>query len=235
MSERIHRYWGNRYGLSSEEMQLPGVRVVTHVRSWDDNFVSVFLRDDVCVVSVGEPHAEKFRATLEHAVVPDMLHPDMAESFFGVSVSKVNGLFYQAYAERAHFRSIADDGVRVMSLADEAFLDDLKDACDSHEWSQSGLERYESERFAYFVKDRLVAAARYDLWAVDAASIGVITHPDYRGKGYGRAVVSAAMAHALDAGHMVIYQARADNVGSIAISKALGCCEYAHTMSVYWE
>ena len=236
MAERIHRYWGNRYGLSPKEIQQPGVRVVPHARpGWDDDFVSVLLRDDVCVVSVAEPHYDMFLGRLQNVDVPKSLGFEMASSFLGVSISKENGLFYQAYAELEHFRLVEDEAVRTLGLADEDLLDDLRDVCDAYEWSQSGLERYESERFAYFLDDQIVAAARYDLWAADAASIGVITHPQYRGKGYGRAVVSVAMAHALDAGYMVIYQARLNNVASIAISQALGCCKYGNTMSLFWK
>jgi RimJ/RimL family protein N-acetyltransferase len=62
--------------------------------------------------------------------------------------------------------------------------------------------------------------------------IGIITHPDVRGQGYGRAVVSAISAYGLAADLVPRYQTLAANTPSVAIARALGFTHYATTLAV---
>ena len=52
--------------------------------------------------------------------------------------------------------------------------------------------------------------------------LGVITHPAGRGKGYGRAVVSAMTAHTVRAGKVPQVQTLQANLAAIALAEALG-------------
>ena len=53
--------------------------------------------------------------------------------------------------------------------------------------------------------------------------IGVLLILLIGGHGYGKATVSAAMQHAFDQGHMVVYQTLLANEPSVALAKRLGC------------
>jgi predicted GNAT family acetyltransferase len=59
-----------------------------------------------------------------------------------------------------------------------------------------------------------------------------VTHPAFRGNGYGRAVVSAMTRAALDEGAIPHYQTLASNTASRAIARSLGFTEYAQTLAV---
>jgi len=61
---------------------------------------------------------------------------------------------------------------------------------------------------------------------------GAPPHPAHRGRGYGRAVVSASMQHALDRGDLVVYQTLVANLPAVAIARALGCHDYARHLAV---
>jgi len=61
----------------------------------------------------------------------------------------------------------------------------------------------------------------------------VLTHPAYRNRGYGKLVVSAAMADAFAHGHLVLYQTLEANRASVALAAALGCQDYARTVAVH--
>jgi len=83
----------------------------------------------------------------------------------------------------------------------------------------------------------VVAVARYRPAWEEAVSIGVVTHPAYRGRGYGRAVVSAATAQALEAGFIVLYQtllanAPSANAPSVDLATGLGYQPYATHLAV---
>jgi predicted GNAT family acetyltransferase len=99
-------------------------------------------------------------------------------------------------------------------------------------WEHSGITFDEAHVFGCFVDDRLVAAARYQSAWEETAHIGVVTHPAYRGHGYGRAVVSAATASGLEAGFIVLYQTLLNNVPSVALATGLGYQPYATHLAV---
>ena len=76
----------------------------------------------------------------------------------------------------------------------------------------------------------MVAVARYRPAWEEAVSIGVVTHPAYRGRGYGRAVVSTAQG--LEAGFIVLYQTLLANAPSVALATGLGYQPYATHLAV---
>ena len=69
-------------------------------------------------------------------------------------------------------------------------------------------------------------------WHGGAVGPGVLTHPDHRGCGRGRAVVSATVAHALAAERLIIYQTLLANRGAVSVADALGFRLYASHVAV---
>ena len=55
----------------------------------------------------------------------------------------------------------------------------------------------------------------------DVAHIGVTTHSGQRERGFGRAVVTAALAHALGESHLAQYQTLLANRGAMSIARAV--------------
>jgi predicted GNAT family acetyltransferase len=123
-------------------------------------------------------------------------------------------------------------GVRALTPEDEAALRSLADACEVEAWERAGIAFDEPNVLGCFVDARLVAAARYRPAWGQTAHIGVVTHPAYRGRGYGRAVVSAATAQGLEAGFIVLYQTLVANAPSVALATGLGYQSYATHLAV---
>jgi len=115
---------------------------------------------------------------------------------------------------------------------DQAALQQLADACEVDAWEHAGIAFDEPHVFGCFVDDHVVAAARYRPAWEQTAPIGVVTHPAYRGRGYGRAVVSAATAQGLEAGFIVLYQTLLANAPSVALATGLGYQPYATHLAV---
>jgi len=105
-------------------------------------------------------------------------------------------------------------------------LKTLEAACKKIEWDHASLE-YDNLSTAYGVLDgqKVAAAAHYLVFEGDIASIGVITHPGYRGKGLVTALSVCAMRHALDAGCHVIYRTMGWNTPAIRVALKLGFSE----------
>jgi len=60
-------------------------------------------------------------------------------------------------------------------------------------------------------------------------AVGIYTKPEYWGKGYAKACVSAATQHALEHGLVPLYNTQAENAASLAVARAVGYCEYMRT------
>ena len=106
--------------------------------------------------------------------------------------------------------------MRPVGDEDGAAFERFRNACEPIAWDHSGIDRANSALFGCFAGTDLVAMGHYSMWAPYAASIGVLTHPSYRGRAYGKAVVSAAMADAFEHGHLVVYQTVLANQPSVA-------------------
>jgi len=63
-------------------------------------------------------------------------------------------------------------------------------------------------------------------------AVGVGTHPDYQGKGYAKACVSAATAFALSSGNIPLYSTQATNRPSLDVACVLGYHEYLSVTTV---
>lgn len=102
-------------------------------------------------------------------------------------------------------------------------LKDLETACKPIEWEHASLD-YEDLSNAYGAVDgdKVVAVAHYLVFDGDIASIGVVTHPDYRGKGLVTALSVWTIRHALDAGCHVIYRTMGWNSPAIQVAHKLG-------------
>ena len=74
---------------------------------------------------------------------------------------------------------------------------------------------------------RLVAAAGYEVWDERIAHISVVTHPDYRSRGLGQAVVSRATDRALDAGLWPQYRTLDAWPWSVALAEGLSFERFA--------
>ncbi|HUU59364.1 MAG TPA: GNAT family N-acetyltransferase [Phycisphaerae bacterium] len=108
----------------------------------------------------------------------------------------------------------------------------MTNACGETEWEHSGIQFGRPPICGRFEGDTLVAAASYEVWGQRIAHIGVVTHPQHRGKGFGKSVVAAISKCALATRLILQYRTLADNAPSMAIARSFGFQPYARTISV---
>ncbi|MFF8835862.1 GNAT family N-acetyltransferase [Streptomyces sp. NPDC015130] len=114
---------------------------------------------------------------------------------------------------------IGDGGLaRMLALTGEA------------EAGESGLESISSPSFCLRQGDEVVAAAGYQSWPRSVAHLSVLVARHHRGRHLARAVASAAVAHALDAGLRPQWRARL--LPSQRVAVALGFHEVGAQLSV---
>ena len=117
-------------------------------------------------------------------------------------------------AARGTRQLTTDDSAAFDRLTAEAPDDDLEDAfVEFDHWLVFGT----------FVEGRLVSVASMYPWSgTQLADIGVITLPDFRGRGLGRATVRAISAAAIVKGYEPQYRCQLDNAASVALARAAG-------------
>ncbi len=124
-----------------------------------------------------------------------------------------------------------DRNVRLLDYGDRAALDDLRRCVSARDWEYSGLEAGQPIA-GYFVDDKLVSAAGYEVWGARIAHVGVLTRVEARGAGYGRACIGAIASYAIGQGLIAQYRTLYENAGAMAIARALGFVDYGATIYV---
>ncbi len=233
MTSRIDQYWHNFFNLPPDSLSQECNFVVPHARPWHDHFVYLFVHDKTGVVSAGPDQVSVLRQRVADLPAQELLTPTAIRTLFDQPPDRLIGPLFQGWAEVDDFRPCPSPHVRRLQPADRPNLRRLADACDPTEWSYSGITTSKVDLFGYFRHEELVTVAHYDIRGEFGASIGIITHPGHRGRGYAKAAVSAAMQHAFDGGQMVLYQTHLANAASVALSSRLGCRPYAQSLGVY--
>ena len=229
---RIEAVWAAFFGLSPPAFLRPGIQVVAHHRLAHYQGAWLFRHHASLCLSMPPSLVEAVQTAVPAHTMESLFSEAGIRALFGARIEKIVGPAYQGYVERPQFRAGPHPGVSVLSRADQAALHRLADACEGDACEDSGIAFDDPHLFGCFLDHRVVAAARYRPGWAETAHIGVVTHPAYRGRGYGRAVVSAATAEGLDAGFVVPYQTLLGNAPSVALASGLGYQRYATHLAV---
>ena len=128
---------------------------------------------------------------------------------------------FVGYCNESTFAPVHAGSTAVEAL-DSASLTPLRAATPVEEWDRSGVRTDAADpTFAVVRDERPVAAAQYAV-GHGTAGIEVVSHPDHRGEGHATLAVSAATAHALDAGLVPEYRTLREWSSSVALAERLG-------------
>ena len=229
---RIAAYWVNFFGCAPEQLTTPGTHVFPHAGLADYRGVYLFRCGDTCVVST--PPSLLMTVTVHFAglTAAESFDVTRLRRIFGDAIERIVGPAWQGYTWVDAFTPAPHEGVRRLSGDDEPALQRLAAACAGQDWEHSGIGGPGQVVFGAFAGETLVAAGMGEPRGATLLHIGIVTHPDYRGQGHGRAVVSAITAYGLTVGLIPWYQTLAANGPSIAVAHALGFSRYAETLAV---
>jgi RimJ/RimL family protein N-acetyltransferase len=155
--------------------------------------------------------------------------PDASESTFrqllntaGIRLHEADCLFYFAEsAIGALIREPSDRRVRQLTDEDTALFAEFTEAASEQDLDDAYVELDHWAVFGSFERGRLVSAASAYPWGGSAiADIGVLTLPDFRGRGHARGVVRAISRHAYAQAHQPQYRCQLDNGASQAVAAA---------------
>jgi len=223
---KVTSCWASRLGCSTESLLAQPLHVVTHGAALADyEGIFALFRDDAATVSFPPDQVESLRRLVpSQPVTPDGFADAFADAGFTVIGPATIG-----YAEAV---SPPFHEVRALSKSDVPAARALKAACTAIEWEYGGSLVGENPTSGVFVGSDLIALAGYEVWGDTIAHIAIITHPEFRGRGYGRSAVSHLAARALSAGLVPQYRTLESNRDSVRIADSLGFVHYASSVAV---
>lgn len=189
---------------------------------------SFFLNDNACL----QLWPSTFFRYYAHHEPEEIFNVDFWANIFGRAVDKIIGSAWIGYADTMDFSIAETRGARLLDRGDDAAFHRLAESCSQKELEHSGIKFDRPPILGCFLKDEIVAVAGYEIWGKRIAHVGVITHPSYRGRGYGKAVVSAITEYGLSKGLIMQYRTLQSNMPSVVIARSLGYQEYAETIAV---
>lgn len=228
----IDEFWAGFLGAPPESLVTPGVRVVPHAALAGYAGVWFFVHEQSCVVSAPEAWCGRIESALAAATVDAVLSPDGFGAVFGDAFDRTTGPTFLGWLDPGDFRPSPAEAVRALVADDEDAVDALRSACPGEDWEAADLRVAGPGAFGWFEAGELLAAASLTEWQQGVVGPGVIARPGGRGRGAGRAVVSAAVATALADGALVIYQTLMQNTPAVAIARRLGFVHYASNLAV---
>jgi len=219
-------YWASHLGCSTEAIFAQPLHIITHGADLDDyDGIFALFRGAAATISFPPDCVESLRQQLP----PQPLTPARFAEAFSGSGFTVIGPAYIGYAE-----NVCPPVHPVHSLTgrDVTAVGALRAVCSEIEWEHGGSLVGEYPSSGVFIGNELVALAGYEVWRGTIAHIAVITHPAFRGRGFGRSAVAHIARVALTAGLVPQYRTLQSNRASIRIAESLGFSQYATSVAV---
>jgi GNAT superfamily N-acetyltransferase len=231
--QAVVAFWAAHLGCSEAQLAQPTTVVV---RNGPDlasyRGATVVFRPPACVLAVPADWYEPVVSRIGHRPPAEVFDVTLLRQVFGAAVDQVIGPAWVGYADASDVRPAPMRGTRLLTDQDLPELQRLAAACGPVAWEHSGIDSARPPVFGCFAGDRLVAAGMLERWGDRLLHVGIVTHPGYRGRGYGKAVVSAMSAHGLATGGVMQYRTLQANLPSVGIAHALGFQRFAQTLAV---
>jgi RimJ/RimL family protein N-acetyltransferase len=228
----LDSYWTDFFACSLAVFDRASTHVVPHAGLGDYHGIFLFRRGRALIISV--PPAVHAIYLARFAGFTAGAFDDVAAltKQIPAAISRVIGPAWVRYADAGTFMPHQPSAGRLLTDADESAFRLLHAACPPMDWVHGGSVFGSHLSAGQFIGDTLVALAGYERWGEQIAHIAVVTHPDYRGRGYGTAAVSVLAETVLAQGLIPQYRTLRANVPSMAIAAALGFVAYAESVAV---
>jgi GNAT superfamily N-acetyltransferase len=233
VTEPYDRFWAEYLGVTPSDWSVPGVSVSAHVGLKGYCGVWFFRRLDRLVVTAPDgwvPHISRY---LANASRYDGVAEEVAlRELFGDDFVRRVGPAFQGALIPERFRPVRSGNVRQPTAGDLPAIKAFRAECGEDVDAVSGLDGAVLHQAAYLQNGRVAAQSGYRPRNDHAGDACVLTHPGYRGRGCGTAVVSMTVELALAAGKLLLYQTLESNTAAVKLAQRLGYERYAQHVAV---
>lgn len=232
----VCKKWAERYGRTVEDLRRPGTEIMPEDDLANSNAIHVwtigkraFARmDPACEGLVRRALAAQPEGTALSA-------GHLSAAITSHSIRKIqNSMLFYLYPPNLHPVSSGDGFVRRQLTEDDVdALSTLQAACTAAETEEAEVSVEDEIGFGCFSGTRLVSIAT-GFRLTGFMDIGVLTRPDYRQQGLGKACVSALCRWCIENDVIAQYRCRARNTGSRSIAEGLDFDLFFTQQSVYF-
>jgi hypothetical protein len=233
---RFHVYkdWSERLGCDFSDMNIPNVIVRQHSKTLERySGIYCFYNGTSCIISAPAIYVRGIDVAVRGSCPKEAFDANLLTKMIGSDNYQVIGPAFQGYNDLASFKESTP--LAVVDIVTEQQRDlilDLRKSCSEVEWEQSDIDYNRQPIMARICDEKVVAAGSWRVEVSGFLSIGIISHPDYRGSGHAKAVVNALTSKGLKTGAIMHYQTLKSNTSSVAIAHSLGYQELACTLAI---
>ena len=215
--------WAEAFGLDPSSIHDEPARVVTPA-PWLDGYRGIYVLTLGGTTLISAPAD---RAELGVAIAAGRDPRDVADAIGGTFV----GPSRHAYLHRDDHVPPARATTRRVTLDD---LDPLRAAVSPNEWHEGGFGPDTEVVWGAFVGRDVVAGGNLTDFAGAPADVGLVTHPEHRGRGHAqRLTVDMTTWAVTKAGVDVVrYRALTTNVASLAVARRTGFVPYGENVAI---
>jgi GNAT superfamily N-acetyltransferase len=228
---QVTRILAAYYGIPADRTTQPGtILCPVGPDEWDDWLELTPIGASVGIKVLDEMLDGVHAVRAAHPADHTLTGADFVAAW-GAEVTRIGHMLVYML-DRTTFRRCLPDHrytVRALTPADAAAFAAFQARCSAHDLNESDISVDHEVAYGVFDEDRIVAGASTYMWD-GLVDVGVLTDPDYRRQGLGKAVVSAVGAHYVDnpaESRIVCYRHAANNLASQGIARSLGFSFYA--------
>ena len=231
----LEKFWSDAIGHPVDDLQKENVRVVPHGDLAGYEGAIAFKKNNSCLISVPQQLVEDITAEVLKSNSKKSIDVAYLETIFGDMVERSVGPAWIGKIDLSNFKPCHEDDSRELDQADQADFEGFLKSCADLDVEYSALKAGRLPTACVFVNGQIVAAAGYESQDGLLAHIGVLTHPDYRGKGYAKKAVSHITSIALDKNIGIQYRTLKSNTASVELARRLGFTTFAETIAVRFK
>jgi len=231
--ERVDAFWSSTLGIDAADLHMPGVRVRINPperNSWRGVYILTF--DKSACVFAPEDLLAPIQAATADLDADAVLEHDTWQQILGDQIHLMFGPVVHHYRDDLTGME-PDPDARRINPRDADALTALRGSVPWEEWASAGFTAQPAMLFGIFEDDRLLAAANLTNGPDASSDVGLVLHPDARGKGYGVRIAGAAARQALLLHGVARFRALASSAPTMAIAARLGFTEYGRNLAVY--
>lgn len=232
--KRIEEYWSEFFGISVDKLKSRGIVVVPHKGLSNYNGAWIFKHNLSWIISVPGDMQEKISAkkieVAEEKI--DLFKEEKLRGLFGKKIAKVIGPTFQGYYDQAITGEMSNQIVVLNEQEHQEQIEELSGSGDPKGWLHSGTGENQNYLFGFEHKGKILSIANYKMVSKDVGFIGVYTHPDYRGRGFGQQVVKRAIKDLVSKKKLVLYQTLLSNTSSVDLADRIGVKKFGTNIAI---
>lgn len=228
--QKIYDIWATEIGLPSEAIQLDGNYVVTSDSLKDTNTIQIFKLGSFSYIRCGDHLFDKLSRLIQdrNLVRSSGISFKYLETNLPTTAKlEVDHIERVLYLHPDDFRPAPQINfhTRQLSETDADAMEKLKSACTLEEYEDSWVSVTDELAFGAFHEGELIAcASMYTMWGF--ADPGILVHPNHRGYGIGKNLISNICEQVLQSGKIMNYRCTVDHNISTSLAQSLGFKQY---------